>query len=90
LELARAELAASGERGALRTRPAELELTAQELQVARVVAAGASNAEAASQLFLSPKTVEKHLTSAYRKLGLRSRAQLAAMFAANAPAGIAP
>ena len=49
-----------------------------------MVATGASNAEAASQLFLSPKTVEKHLTSSYRKLGVHSRAQLAARFAALA------
>jgi DNA-binding NarL/FixJ family response regulator len=80
-ELARAELAAAGEHGAERVTRSEAELTAQELQVARVVAAGASNAEAAAQLFVSPKTVEKHLTSAYRKLGVRSRAQLAARFA---------
>ena len=38
--------------------------------------AGATNAEAAAQLFLSPKTIEYHLSNAYRKLGIRSRAEL--------------
>jgi hypothetical protein len=37
---------------------------------------GGTNVEAAAQLFLSPKTVEYHLSSVYRKLGIRSRAQL--------------
>jgi hypothetical protein len=66
------------------TQPLPLERARTELclgEVARVVAAGASNAQAAAQLFVAPKTVEKHLTSAYRKLGVRSRAQLAAKFA---------
>jgi DNA-binding CsgD family transcriptional regulator len=57
------------------------ELTAHELQVASVVAAGATNREAAAALFLSPKTVEFHLSHIYRKLGLRSRAELAALAA---------
>jgi DNA-binding CsgD family transcriptional regulator len=52
------------------------ELTPQELQVSRLVAAGRSNAEAATALFLSRKTVEAHLTRAYRKLGVRSRTEL--------------
>ena len=56
--------------------PAPLQLTPQELQVALVVAGGATNAEAAAQLFLSPKTIEYHLSNAYRKLGIRSRAEL--------------
>ena len=51
-------------------------MTPQELQVALAVARGATNKEAAAQLYLSPKTIEKHLGSAYRKLGLRSRAEL--------------
>ncbi len=53
-------------------------LTTQERQVAEVVAAGASNKEAAAQLYLSPKTIEAHLSRIYRKLGVTSRTQLAA------------
>ena len=52
-------------------------LTPQELQIARCVARGATNKEAAADLFLSPKTIETHLTRVYRKLGVRSRSELA-------------
>lgn len=52
-------------------------LTAQERQVARAVAQGGSNREVAAALFLSPRTVEHHLSSAFRKLGVRSRTALA-------------
>jgi DNA-binding NarL/FixJ family response regulator len=51
-------------------------LTAQELQIALTVATGLSNKEAAAQLFLSPKTVEHHLSAVYRKLEIASRGQL--------------
>ncbi|HEU5473501.1 MAG TPA: AAA family ATPase [Actinophytocola sp.] len=53
------------------------DLTPQETNVALVVAGGATNAEAAARLFLSEKTIEYHLSSVYRKLGIRSRSQLA-------------
>jgi len=76
-EQARRELTASGERARRRRPDTRDELTAQELQVALIVAEGASNREAAARLFLSPKTIEKHLGNAYRKLGVRSRTQLA-------------
>jgi DNA-binding NarL/FixJ family response regulator len=52
-------------------------LTPQELQVALAVAEGATNKEAAAMLFVSPKTIEFHLSNAYRKLKVRSRTQLA-------------
>jgi DNA-binding CsgD family transcriptional regulator len=79
-ERARSELAASGER--LRRAPVAREaLTPRELQVALAVAKGDSNAEVAAALYLTPKTVEYHLTHVYRKLGLRSRADLAHRFA---------
>jgi DNA-binding CsgD family transcriptional regulator/tetratricopeptide (TPR) repeat protein len=52
-------------------------LTPQEIQVALVVAGGATNRDAATALFLSPRTVEFHLASVYRKLRVRSRSQLA-------------
>ncbi|MDG4865962.1 helix-turn-helix transcriptional regulator, partial [Streptomyces sp. T-3] len=53
-------------------------LTTAEEQLAVLVAAGASNREAATRLHLSVKTVETMLTRIYRKLGVHSRAQLAA------------
>jgi DNA-binding CsgD family transcriptional regulator len=53
-------------------------LTSQEVRVARLVAAGLSNREAAAQLYLSPKTVEYHLAHAFAKLGVHSRHQLTA------------
>jgi DNA-binding CsgD family transcriptional regulator len=87
---AREEIAASGVGLPRRTaRPGD-ELSPRELQVALAVAEGLTNREAAARLFLSEKTVERHLGSVYRKLGLRSRAQLARRFAEGASAGQAP
>jgi len=76
-QMAAKELAATGERTRRRTESATDQLTAQELQVALIVADGATNREAAAALFVSPKTVETHLGHAYRKLGIRSRTELA-------------
>ncbi|WP_310961945.1 AAA family ATPase [Nocardioides terrisoli] len=59
---------------------ADDELTPAEQQVARLVARGASNREVAAALSISPRTVEVHLGRIYRKLGIRSRAQLAAAY----------
>ena len=56
-------------------------LTPQEAEVARLVAAGATNREVAQQLFVTPKTVEFHLGNVFRKVGVRSRSELAARFA---------
>ena len=81
-ERARAELQASGGTSAV-SEGAFAELTAQELQVALKVAEGATNREAGAALFLSHKTVETHLSRAYRKLGVRSRAELARVFASQ-------
>jgi DNA-binding CsgD family transcriptional regulator len=82
---AREELTATGERARSRG-PDHIPdlLTAHELRVARVVAEGATNREAAAELFLSPKTIEAHLRSVYRKLGVRSRAELAGLLAGEA------
>ncbi len=75
-ERARAELRASGET-ARRREPSTIDdLTPQELQVARLVSAGASNREVAAKLFLSSRTVEYHLRKIYLKLGISSRAHL--------------
>ena len=49
--------------------------------MALLVARGRSNREVAAALFLSPKTIEHHLASVFRKRGFRSRAELAAAFA---------
>lgn len=59
-------------------------LTAQEMRVAHEIAAGATNREAATRLFCSPKTIEYHLTRVYAKLGVRSRAALASHITAAA------
>ncbi|MET0685759.1 MAG: AAA family ATPase [Solirubrobacteraceae bacterium] len=75
-ERARRELRATGERARRRVPEAADLLTPQELQVALQVAAGSSNREAAAALFVSPKTIESHLNSVYRKLGIRSRTEL--------------
>jgi DNA-binding CsgD family transcriptional regulator len=73
---ARAELQATGETARRRPQPAASRLTPQEFQVARLVAEGKSNRDIAAALFLSPKTVEFHLSNIHRKLGSGSRAQL--------------
>ncbi|MEV6338818.1 LuxR C-terminal-related transcriptional regulator [Nocardia vinacea] len=54
-------------------------LTPQEETVAEMVARGMSNREVAAELFVSTKTVQYHLTRIYSKLGIRSRAELAAV-----------
>ena len=53
------------------------ELTSTERRVAALVASGLKNREVASRLFTTEATVEKHLTRVYRKLGVRSRTELA-------------
>ncbi|MBD0282395.1 MAG: AAA family ATPase [Thermoleophilaceae bacterium] len=76
-ERARAELAAGGGRPP----PAETQgvaaLTPAERRVAALAAQGPTNREIAQTLFVTEKTVEMHLSRAYRKLGIRSRWQLA-------------
>ena len=53
-------------------------LTPHELQVARLVVSGASNRDLAAKMFISPRTVEAHLTAIFRKLGVRNRRELSA------------
>jgi DNA-binding CsgD family transcriptional regulator len=74
---AAAELAATGEHVDQADPGAPCDLTAHELQLALLVAEGATNKEASAALFISPKTVEAHLHHIYVKLGLRSRTELA-------------
>jgi DNA-binding CsgD family transcriptional regulator len=72
---ARAELARIGGRA-----PSSLDLTPTEDRVAALVAAGSTNREVADALFVSIHTVEANLKRIYRKLGVRSRTELASKF----------
>lgn len=73
---------ARSERRRIGLRPAApMTLTESERRIAALVAAGRSNPEIGRLLFMSRKTVEAHLTSCYRKLGISSRAKLAALAA---------
>ncbi len=87
---AREEIAAAGSGLRRRATRAADELSPRELQVAAAVAEGLTNREAAARLFLSEKTIERHLGSVYRKLGLRSRTELARRFAQGKPRRGAP
>ena len=62
-------------------RRASHELTESEQRVAKLAATGLTNREIATAAFMSEKTVEAHLARAYRKLGIRSRAELGARMA---------
>lgn len=74
---AAAEVAATGEHVQQADTGGMRDLTPHELQLALLVAQGATNKEAGAALFISPKTVEAHLHHIYVKLGLRSRTELA-------------
>jgi len=83
---ARAELIAAGakpRRDAITGRDA---LTASELRVARLAAAGKSNREIAQELFITTKTASAHLSRAYRKLDVTRRNQLAEALVSKTPA----
>jgi len=84
---ARAELRATGE---TITDPgqAHQRLTPQELQIALLVAQGQTNAEVGRAVFLSTRTVEFHLSRAYRKLGVATRTELTSRLASTRPTGV--
>jgi DNA-binding CsgD family transcriptional regulator len=85
-ERARAELRATGET-MTNPRISGEQLTPQELQIALLVSQGRTNAEVGQAVFLSTRTVEFHLSRAYRKLGVASRTELTHRLAS---AGVVP
>jgi DNA-binding CsgD family transcriptional regulator len=80
LELAEQSLRRLGVR-TWRRGSAATQLTKREQEIVRLIAAGASNPEIASELFVSRKTVERHVSNVLRKVGARNRAELAARVA---------
>jgi len=72
-ELARAEVAPGR----------SLELTPSEQRVAELAASGMTNRDVAAALFISPKTVEANLARVYRKLGIKTRAELGRVIAGS-------
>jgi DNA-binding CsgD family transcriptional regulator len=75
-ERAHRELLATGETAHKRTVATRADLTPQEAQIVRLAANGHTNPEIGSELFLSPRTVEYHLSKVFTKLGLTTRREL--------------
>jgi DNA-binding CsgD family transcriptional regulator len=78
---ARRELVATGLRPRRTALDGTAALTPRQLQIAELAAAGKGNRAIAGELFLSVKTIETHLASAYRMLGVGNRKELAASLA---------
>jgi DNA-binding CsgD family transcriptional regulator len=81
VEHVRSELQAAGVRPRTDALAGVGALTASERRVAELAREGQSNRDIAQSLYVTPKTVEVHLSNAYRKLGIRSRRELASAFA---------
>jgi ATP/maltotriose-dependent transcriptional regulator MalT len=77
IEQATAELRAAGDQVEHRDVDIAEALTPQQLQIARLAAAGATNREVAAQMFLSTRTVDHHMRNIFARLGIRSRIDLA-------------
>ena len=75
-EHVRTELYATGARPRTDALAGVAALTASELRIVERAATGETNRDIAQALFVTPKTVEVHLSNAYRKLGVRSRREL--------------
>jgi ATP/maltotriose-dependent transcriptional regulator MalT len=82
-EQARSELYSTGSRPRTAALRGVAALTASELRVAALAADGHTNRDIAQELFVTPKTVELHLSNTYRKLEIRSRRELATAMAAD-------
>jgi DNA-binding NarL/FixJ family response regulator len=82
---ARTELRAAGGRSSRPEATGISALTASELRVAELAAAGQSNPEIAQALYVTRKTVETHLGHVYRKLGIAGRGKLAGAMAGRTP-----
>jgi DNA-binding CsgD family transcriptional regulator len=76
-ERAHVELLATGARPRRLVRSGVDSLTPSERRVAQMATEGQTNREIAQALFVTPKTVETHLSHVYRKLGIQARSQLA-------------
>ena len=73
---ARRELKATGETVQTTSTRATVDLTTQESHIATLAREGYTNSEIAGQLFISPRTVEWHLSRVFAKLGVTSRREL--------------
>ena len=80
-EVAAKRLRSLGVRTWRRGRTRGAALTEREHTIAQLIAEGASNPEIAQRLFLSRKTVERHVSNLLKKVGVRNRAELAARVA---------
>ena len=84
-ELAASELQVAGGRPRRRAVSGTDSLTPSERRVVELAAAGRTNRAIAQELFVTPKTIEVHLSSAYRKLGITSRSGLVGVWPPDPP-----